>query len=201
MKRFALIMFLVMAFSVSASAEGMIFGAKGGLNLAKVYGDDVDESDFLYGGIGGAFFCYMVNDMFAVQPELLFAMKGGDQVTSGDETGKTKLNYIEIPVLLRLHIPTEGSLTPAVFAGPSIGFLMSAKFEDEDIKDDLKSTDFGLVVGAGLDHMLGENGGFITFDVRYSMGLSTVVDIEGVDEQPDVKNMGLAFMVGYGKSF
>lgn len=201
MKRLALVALIIVAFAASASAQGMQAGLKGGLNIAKATGDDVpDEAAWLYSGIGGAFLCYMFNDMFAIQPELLFAMKGW-KIEVEDETFKTKLNYIEIPLLLRLNIPTEGSMTPAIFAGPSIGFLMSAKAEDEDIKELLKSTDFGLVFGAGLNHELSEDKGFITYEVRYSLGLATVFDLEEVDEQPDVKNMGISIMVGYGKSF
>ena len=199
MRRFALILMVLAAFTTTAAAEGMMIGAKGGLNIAKAYGDDVpDDADWAYGFIGGGFFNYMFAEMFAVQPELLYAMKGW-KVTAADETEvDVKLNYIEIPVLLKVMIPTEGMIDPSIFAGPSIGFLMTAEADDVDIKDNLKSTDFGLVVGAGIDYMLQEGKGAIMLDARYSLGLTTVDDTA---DEADVKNHGIAVMVGYGYAF
>jgi len=198
MKRFALIMFMIMAFAASASAQGMMFGLKGGLNIAKMSGDDVpDEATWLYGGAGGVYFGYAFNDMFAIQPEVLFMMKGMN-IDVLDESFKVKLNYIDVPVLLKVSIPTEGSFKPSIFAGPYFGFLMSAKIDDEDIKDQVKSMDYGLVFGAGMNYMLAEDKGFISLDARYGMGLTTVDD---TDAEDDLKNMGITIMIGYGKSF
>lgn len=198
MKRFALVMFVVMAFAASASAQGMMAGLKGGLNIAKMSGDDVpDEATWLYGGAGGIYFGYAFNDMFCIQPEVLFMMKGWKMEVDG-ETFSGKLNYIDIPVLLKVNIPTEGSFRPSIFAGPYLGMLLSAKFEDEDIKDFTKSMDYGLVFGAGLNYMLAEDKGFISLDARYGMGLTTIDD---TDDEADLKNMGITIMVGYGKSF
>jgi len=35
-------------------------------------------------------------------------------------------DYAEIPVLLRLEIPTQGTVTPAFLVGPVVGFNTSA---------------------------------------------------------------------------
>ena len=60
----------------------------------------------------------------------------------------------------------------------------------------MKSTDFGLVIGAGVDFGLGVPGtGKITLDVRYSLGLSTIADVEG--EEVDIKNGAFSLMVGF----
>jgi hypothetical protein len=47
-------------------------------------------------------------------------------------------------------------------AGPQIGFLLSAKIEDIDIKDSFNTLDYGL--SAGLGYKL-DNG--INFSARY----------------------------------
>ncbi|MDD3642712.1 MAG: porin family protein [Candidatus Krumholzibacteria bacterium] len=198
MKRFALVMFVVMAFAASASAQTMMAGLKGGLNIAKMTGDDVpDDASWLYGGAGGGYFTYKFSDMFAIQPEVLFMMKGFSMDVE-DETYKMKLNYIDIPVLLKVCIPTEGSVKPSIFAGPYLGLLLSAKADDEDVKDYTKSMDYGVVFGGGINYMLAEDQGYISLDARYGMGLTTVDDS---DDERDGKNMGITIMVGYGKSF
>jgi len=122
-------------------------------------------------------------------------MMKGTKEDGGD--GKIKLNYIEIPVLLKFKPAMEGNFKPAIFAGPAVGFLMSAKADDgeeeEDIKDFTKSIDFGIAFGAGFMYMM-ENGGGITFDARYTMGMGTIDDTE---DDADVKNANISFMLGY----
>jgi hypothetical protein len=58
-------------------------------------------------------------------------------------------------------------------AGPQIGFLMSAKNKagdiTENVKDNLKSTNFSIPVGVGY---LTSSG--LGFDARYNFGLSNI---------------------------
>ena len=103
---------------------------------------------------------------------------------------------------IRYSIPTEVDFIPYFFAGPSFGVLMTAKYEvvniEKDIKDDLKNLDYCFVFGAGADYTIGA--GRLLFDIRYSFGLTTIVD-EDDDEYSEAKNTGIMFMVGYGYSF
>ncbi|GAH00873.1 unnamed protein product, partial [marine sediment metagenome] len=114
-----------------------------------------------------------------------------------------KLDYLEIPVLAKIIVPTPGGVKPCLFAGPVLALKLSGKMKaeyagesvEEDIEDeDMKSTDFGLVIGAGLDFGLGVSGmGKLTVDIRYSLGLSTISTFEG----DDVKNGVFSLMVGF----
>jgi hypothetical protein len=68
---------------------------------------------------------------------------------------------------------------------------MSAKQEDEDIKDGLKGLDLGAGVGVGVDLPMGLN-----FTARYVIGLSNIADdVDGTDVE--VKNNVIQFSVGY----
>jgi hypothetical protein len=97
--------------------------------------------------------------------------------------------------------PSPGGAKPFLFAGPVLALKLSGKgkFEygaesDEEDIEDMKSTDFGLVIGAGVDFGLGVPGtGKMTLDVRYSLGLSTISDFEG----EDIKNGVFSLMVGF----
>lgn len=76
---------------------------------------------------------------------------------------KDFFRYLHIPVLVKLRLVKGGSLRPILFAGPAVDFLLSARAKyytegaldsDEDIKPYLKSTNTGLVFGAGLEHVM-----------------------------------------------
>jgi hypothetical protein len=112
-----------------------------------------------------------------------------------------KLDYLEIPVLVKIIFPSPGGVNPYLFAGPAVAIKVSGKVKaefagesDEEDIEDMKSTDFGLVIGAGVDFGFGALGkGTLSVDIRYSLGLSTISDFEG----DDVKNGAFSLMVGF----
>jgi len=199
---FALV--LILALFSSASAQGFAgYGFKAGLNMANLSGDDVIEgTNSKIGSCLGGFVTYSLNEMIALQPEVLYTMKGAtwDEEVFGETLEITwTLDYLEIPVLAKVAIPTQGTVKPNLFVGPALGINLRGKVkaelagetEEADIED-LKSTDFGLVFGAGIDFGLPRSA--ITVDGRYVMGLST---IDNSEAKADVKNGVMTFMVGY----
>lgn len=215
MKKVLLTTALVLVFAFSAFAQDDVFapgltgaGIKGGVALANL-GGDVEETDMKLGFAAGGFVTFSFAEMFAVQPELLYVMKGAkSDVEFLDETFevKAKLDYIQVPVLLKVMIPTQGNFKPFVMAGPAIAFLMNAEVdvdgESEDIKDFMKSTDFSAVLGAGFEYPVGAKGS-LSFDARYDLGLSDIDDgafDESIDDEVfdfEVKTTNIAVMVGY----
>lgn len=193
------------AFVAPANAEKMMFGVKGGLNMANLTGDDVEDSSMKIGAVGGVFMSYDLTEIFAIQPELLFSMKGA-KFEDGDLEENLKFNYFEIPLLLKVNLPTDGKIKPMLYAGPALGILMSAKVEDEDVKDYAKSMDIGILAGAGVGYAMEK--GMLSFEVRYEVGMTGITDYTDeeleameLEDQPDMKNTGLSFMVGYGFAF
>lgn len=200
----AVLAMLVFSSALFAGEVGDIhYGIKGGVGLAKAWGDDVpDEAAFKLGANAGAFMSYQVHEMFALQPEVFYAMKGWKIDQEGGDEASVKLDYIDIDVLAKLTIPMEGMIHPSIFAGPYVGINMTADYEvgDESSEiDNAKSTDFGLVVGGGVDYEM-ENGMMILLDIRYSLGMVNVLEVpEGADEdaeEPAVKNNSIIFMAG-----
>ncbi len=185
---------------------------------AALWAYDVDVSKKMrIGAAFGGFIEYSINDNFAIQPEFLYTMKGvkGEFEEEDPYTGETvkvkgtiKLNYLEIPVLAKLSIPTQGSIKPVFLLGPALALKLSAKTKgeakgetidesgSEDISSDVKDFDFGVVVGAGVDYELA-SGGKVTVDGRYTLGLTNVSDIEGAEEDLDAKNAVISVMIGY----
>ena len=169
-------------------------GPKLGLNMANMYGDDVEDNKMYTRFAFGGFLTYSLNDKMAIQPEIYYSMKGYKIESSGygvTVTIEVTLDYLEIPVLFKYNFPGE-TIKPNLYVGPALGILLGAKVEEEDIKDDTKSTDFGLVIGGGITYPIGN--GAITGDIRYNLGL-TSVDDTGADE--DIKNNVIQILVGY----
>ena len=196
MKRILIAAFVIIALTASVSAQSTnTLGLKAGVNMFKWYGDEVEGLDYLTSFAFGGYFNHGFSKVFSLQPELYYSIKGTSE--SNIITIDVKQGYIDIPVLLKVNFPLEGkSWSPNLYAGPYVAFLMSAKVEDIDIKDELASTDFGLVVGGGFDFGLSEGKQTLSLDFRYSMGF-TKLDEAG---EAEVMNNGFQFLVGFGFS-
>ena len=178
---------------IAAAAQTPItFGVKGGVNLATLKFDDTEDDDdlkSLVGAVGGVFLSKSINDTFGFSLEGLFSQKGAKSEFDGEEDGKFKLTYFDVPLLLTAGPASSGNTRFMVFTGPQMSFNIKAESEEdgitEDRDDDVKSTDFGWVLGAGL-----ESGRF-TADARYTFGLSNIAEF-GVP----VKNRVFSVMLG-----
>ena len=192
-------------------------GIKAGGNISKEIGSDARftvpgtgntlSPSFKGGFVGGAYATYGLADMWAIQPELLFTMKGEKRNTDISIPGvgtannfRTQLNYLEVPVLLKLMPMTQSNVHPEVYVGPAVSFLLSAKSKydiggstvSNDIKSNLHSTDFGVAFGAGVGYGLGD--GRLSLDARYSLGITKIYK---TTPQPNIRNSSLSLMVGY----
>ena len=171
----------VFAFT-SVNAQEVTFGVKAGVNLASIAGDDTDGvsslTSFHIGGVAEISF----SDKFSFQPELLYSAQGYSY-----DSFDVKLDYINIPLLAKYYV-AEGF---SIEAGPQVGFLMSAKAEDEDVKDFVSGIDFGLGIGVGYKMDSGLN-----FAARYNLGLSNINDGEGSDDFKNQNNV-IQLSVGY----
>jgi hypothetical protein len=200
MKRLLVVMIVLACFSGSALAEGMTYGIKAGVNLADFSGD-IEHNERKLGFSGGLFLNYAFTEIFSVQPELLFMMRG----TKHEQLENTAyhLTYFEVPVLVKLSLPTGAAFLPHAFVGPSFGFLIDATEEyaniENDIKDYINSVDYGMVIGTGFDYMIGA--GRLLFDARYSFSLANILEEEENEDDDELKNSGITIMVGYGYTF
>lgn len=195
--------FLLLVAAPATSEAGIKFGLRLGGNTAKLTGDDIQDIEETIksktGLVAGVFLAINLGKIVTIQPEVLYTMKGTKLEDSlGEYSGKLYGDYLEIPLLLKIRIPTPG-IQPAIFAGPSVGFKLREKltFDGQDVPLEeslLENNDYGAIFGAGLD--LGRH---FMIDVRYSLGLKKVLTaIEG-EEPVDVKNgvwsatIGIAF--------
>ncbi|MGH7495503.1 MAG: outer membrane beta-barrel protein [bacterium] len=218
MKKLGVFFVLLCAVSFALPAQAQVrLGVIGGLNLANISFDptlDPNTSRSTAFGAGGVL-QFRLAENLALQLEPMYLQKGARQEGSFSDTEfdsslsfkvdvKAKLNYLELPVMLKLAIGT-GSTRPYVMAGPTIGFRLSAKYAgsvsgpgfnqeiDEDFKDQTKSMDFGLGFGAGVSFPAGRNTIFV--QGRYALGLANI-NADPEDTETRVKTNGIQVMTG-----
>jgi hypothetical protein len=189
-----------MAAAPAARAGGVTaVGAKAGASVANIFGEDVFDQGFKLGGALGAFLTYSLGDRFAVQPEILFVMKGSRYRSTrfGAYEETMDFRYLEIPVLAKFLL-NRGRVVFDAFAGPALAFKLGAKVKyrweglaEEHDMEDMKGADLGLAVGAGAAYPLGRSGR-LSLDVRYTFGL-TSIDANG----DGVKNGAFLVLVGW----
>lgn len=153
----------------------------------------------------GAFVNFRFTDIISLQPELLYTTEGTKFEGGGNYLGHNfttevtyKTNYLAIPLLLKITMPTK-SFLPFFIIGPSFAFNLSSNVEvSADVEgqsastevsiSDIKSPNYDLIFGVGFDTAMG-----IQFAVRYNMGLVSVID------SPDnikIKNKVITIMAG-----
>lgn len=168
---------------VTAYSQRTSFGIKAGINSSSVEIDNGSDYDSKIGFHAGGLAHIHISDHFAVQPEVLFSMQGGE---SGD--AKLKLNYLNVPVLAQ-YMFGEGF---RLQTGPQIGFLLGAESKvgdvEVDVEDVFNSIDFSWSFGAGYLFPQG-----IGLDLRYNLGLSNISD----DNNFEAKNRVLQFGLFY----
>ena len=204
MKNLIFLLITVFAFSF-LNAQDISFGLKAGPNFADLNFSDSGGEEFEtrtafhVGGVVELSF----SDKFSVQPELLFSSVGAKiEESEGEASMKVQFieNYLSVPIMLKFY-PIEGL---SLQAGPQIGFLLSAKSkweisgagsgedgtEEEDMKDEFESIDFGVGFGVGYKMDMG-----LFFDARYVLGMINVV--KEIDDDEYVKNNVIQLSVGY----
>ena len=167
----------VLVASTASAATNIKFGIKAGASSSNVkWTDDEGDETSVTEPTFGAFVIFELSPTLAIQPEVNYLVTGEKwEITEG--TNVENFTYIHIPILLRARLMKEGKFVPVVFAGPAVGFLLSAKDGGDDVKEYFKSTDFGVDLGLGAEIALGKMKALIDF--RYYMGLTNCFD------QPD----------------
>lgn len=127
------------------------------------------------GLLGGAFVQARLSDTFSVELEALYTQKGFE-VSSPAGKATYRLNCLELPLTAKATFGS-GLLRPYLFAGPNVGFRLSATVKTAsgsgDFQDSTRTTDLGLDMGAGLLYRLNP-GTALLFEGRYSVGLVNI---------------------------
>ena len=186
MKKIGLFIAAVFLGSAVMAQIGPKLGIKGGLNVATLKVDNVDNLDSRIGLHGGLLAHFHLSPQWGIQPEIMYSGQGMEETITDS---KWKLDYINVPVMVQYMFNNGFRLQ----AGPQIGFLINGEIEGEDgseveITDDLKKIDAGLGLGVGY---LSHSG--LGVDARYNFGLSNINE-SGNEIRNRVFQVGLFYM-------
>lgn len=187
-----------------ASAQ-VEFGLKGGVTFADVpkFGEEVRDDDgdaqMRIGMAAGGHVAIAFGGIVGLQGEVLYTQKGIKAEAPGDvdQTFTLELDYIDVPVLLRLG-PSGGNGLQFL-VGPSFNFNIGARSvlegfidDDEDVKEEFKDFEMGLVVGGGY------YGSVVIVEGRWQEGLT---DISAIRESGDSTYRNRTFLALVGVRF
>jgi hypothetical protein len=193
---------LALALLAPTAAQAQGFGFSGGFSIAELTGDDVaDNLESRTGFQLGAFADLPLGGILALVPGLYYIQKGAESpVGAIDEIA---IDYLEIPLLLRVDVSPERTLGVNAYLGPTFAFQVkcegvadnfSVSCEDDAVSDfDLsKSFDFGAAFGAGLTYRVSPGVSLLTHAL-WDFGLLSI-DESAADRS--VKNETILLSVG-----
>lgn len=172
---------------VITHAQHPHWGIKGGINIANLNANRGTDPDARVGIHVGGLAHIHLSEHFALQPELMYSHQGAEREV-GNALYKTKLHYVNVPVLLQFMTGSGFRLQ----TGPQFGALLSAKSKvndtETDADDNFKTPEFSWSFGASYVTMKG-----LGFDARYNHGITNINDNPGVEYRNRVFQLGVFY--------
>lgn len=211
-------------FLSEAKAQSISIGPRLGLNFSHVAfteGDVYHRNEFksdqkdLTGAQVGVVANIGLTDLLSIQPEFLYSQKGRRhegvfRPWNAAYEYKYRLNYLEIPVLLKATFGSE-NLHAFVNGGPYLAYLLGGKNNylvgGNETEDELElkyrngvkpnRSDIGLALGGGLGSKIGP--GNLALELRYSLGLTDLNQYQNERDPrwPKYANRTLGVSVSY----
>lgn len=198
-----------------ASAQ---FGFRGGMNLSKFVGGDATSDSEARPQLGASIPLLSLGPI-SIVPEIYYAQRGGQrQLQNATVEGVANpladfsMNYIEVPLLLRLGVALPGPFSAYVAGGPSFAWQLDCDVsfqsaaaqslgQEQDCKETqfsgsrtaMESADRAAVGNAGVNLAVGALGA-VNLDLRLVRGLARLNDDAS---DPAVKSQGVSLMLGY----
>src|SRR5688572_33202161 len=110
MKRILCTLSAIVLITCAVAAQQTHFGLKGGVNFSSIEIDDGEDYEGKTGVHLGGLAHIHITRHFALQPELVFSMQGGEDES---ENLKLKLNYVNVPLLAQ-YMTADGFLLQMV---------------------------------------------------------------------------------------
>ncbi len=200
------------------------FGVKIGISLAALLSSNAEdyrpflghevewiqygESKPVLGIQFGVFYTIKVSDFFDLQPEMNFIQRGYwfDQTPLYDTRYKIKINYLELPLIIRYKTPIN-FINLNMYTGPFAAKKLNANkhLEYEGIQkieslDCVKDFDYGMVMGLSSEFKVGTRQMLI--DLKFNWGLYNMMSqpdnyINLYDDPGRVRNLSLTLLIGY----
>lgn len=178
---------MVTLINTNTNSQNISMGIESGLNIANMSLTPNLNSSTKTGFMVGGFADIGVSRIVSIRPGLRYVTKGFT-LTGNGFTLNEKMNYLEMPLLIKASIPLK-HVRPYFVAGPSLGINLSASQEisangqvvqTDDVSASWETIDFGLYFGSGFDFHVADNidvfSGF-----GYTLGLTNVSKAQGLE--------------------
>ncbi|MFV0607403.1 MAG: porin family protein [Niabella sp.] len=215
---FTCLLAFAMALSINSYAQ---FGVRAGFGFNNATYKDMEYEDYTKMKTGfhvGVTYDITVADQFAVQPGLLFAVKGGKIKASSSEGTYSFTHspyYLEVPINF-IYKPVLGSGNLLLGGGPYVAYGVGGKWKEDDNgekdngslefindwddeSDDIDKVAYGKPFDAGLNLLAGyELSNKLSFQLNAGLGLLNLMPKDG-GEKPNskMKNSGFSISIGY----
>jgi outer membrane protein with beta-barrel domain len=203
----------MLAGATRAGAQSIQFGAVGGAAISTLVGSDTDGADSRTTPLFGLQLVWQPASVLGFEAGAVYVSKGASDEFEGGVDGALSITYLEVPALLRIALPLQGSgVRPVLMLGGTLGLKSGCQVEassgsasaNVDCDDsafggtlDLKSIDLGLSAGAAIDIPAGTRL-VISPGARYTRGLT---DIGDTADNADAKNSSIELRVALRMRF
>jgi hypothetical protein len=182
MKKILLIPAILLLVSGTYAQTGKFLG---GFNLSNYHSTDQDTGTKLgfWGGLGTEW----GSELFMGEIDILYFQKGA-------KVGNVEYTLSELLMPAFIKIKFLPGTSPYILGGGEIGYVLSHNAKGGEAvtgRDVVKSWDYGLIFGAGVELWFGDVGIFI--EGRYHYGLAAMGKGAGFD----FKTNSIAFLFGF----
>lgn len=196
MKKVIIAIFILSGLSYTAIAQSKFsLGPNAGVGHSWI--SNTEGAKFKLAANAGLSLVYSATEHFGIGLDAKYSFEGvkGSSMELG-ANNSLDLNYFRLPLKAIYFFNGYGNaFRPKIFAGPSFGFLTSAKFGDTDVKDQFNSSDVGITAGLGFNYRLVKNTWF-NADLNYLHGLSNLN--KNSAETNHNRNIGINVGVNFG---
>jgi hypothetical protein len=167
--------------AASAFAQRVEAGLKAGITSSTVSASGLEGFDPEVGiGVLVGGWVSVGTERVRLQPELTVATR---RLSSPSPVGTVDLSsrFVDVPILVVTRWRTDRRTRPLLFGGPFLAFISNSTQTiggiESDLDAQLKGTDAGVLLGAGLD--IGARRGAVVLDTRVAWGLRNLSEIDG----------------------
>jgi hypothetical protein len=189
MKRLIVLPVFLLISTVVFAQDKINTGLNIGYSSSTFVGNDIPGKGLapVSSALIGGYFRYSFNPRYSIQPEINFYAKGARINTIDNLYEYVYLSYLEVPVLFEWKFRNEKKLQPILYAGPAIGINTNAS-GSRGYLNNVRKMDYSLIAGTGIEI------GKLSFQVRYSMGLSR---FDNSSQNLDLRNSTLSVLAGF----
>lgn len=201
MKKLLTTLLLIVPITLTQAAEtlGEEERESSGLTVGVHVGTNITEANINSDGASGSYAGFVVGldaqtdlipSFLSLSTEINFLRVGAENNAFGG-LATTRMDYFEIPVLVKAQIPLD-TVSPYFVAGPRFTYLLGASTSAAGISVDrstLNDIGLGAYLGAGVELNFGSFDGTVT--ARYLMDLTDADDGDG-----EWRTDGIQLLVG-----